>query len=119
VDLAVGATSGGLSTYTVDIMAIAPNGTPCKLLDLTIGSVGGYVGPINKRLGPGETDYVSIDLRKLICMRGRVSVTLDTLLRRGHAVHASFTAKPENNAWAKIPNGWTGTVTSETRTRSR
>jgi hypothetical protein len=100
--------------YSVDVFSTSRGGKVCKLLDATVGFVGGYVSPIVIRLLPGAADYVSIDLKKLICIGGRTTTTLDSLLRQGHSVSASFTGKLENNGWAKVPNGWTGTVLSGT-----
>jgi hypothetical protein len=106
--------------YSVEITSTAhAAAATCKLLDVTVGSVGGFVGPIVMRLAPKATDYVSIDLNKLICMRGQATVTLDVQLQQGQSVRASFTGKAENNAWAKVPEGWTGTVTSGTFRRQR
>ena len=59
IEFGVGGTTGGGSMYSVDITAIAPSGKTCKLGDTTVGSVGGYVGPIVLRLSPGATNYVS------------------------------------------------------------
>jgi hypothetical protein len=112
LEFAVGGASGGGSMYSVDLSSIGPDRKSCKLLDTTVGVVAGHVSPIVIRLKPGETDYIAIDPRKLICMVGRSTTTFDTLLMRGHSVRAIFGTDLENNAWARIPNGWTGKTTS-------
>ena len=112
VEFGVGGASGAGSMYSVEITSVAPAGTSCKLLNLTVGFIAGYVEPVVMRLAPGAKDYVSIDLSKLICITGRATVTLETLLQQRHSVRASFTTTAENSGWAKVPNGWTGAVVS-------
>ena len=100
--------------FSVDITSVGPDGKECQLLDTTVGVVAGYVEPVVMRLAPGAADYVGIDLKKLICVSKDATVALDSLLARSHSVLASFTGKPESNAWAKVVNGWAGSVTSGT-----
>src|SRR5829696_3496366 len=56
VELGVGGASGSGSMYSVDMISTARGGKVCKLLDTTVGFVGGYVAPIVIRLAPGATD---------------------------------------------------------------
>lgn len=112
LEFAVGGYSGRGSIYHIDLVSTSPDGGICKLLDTTVGAVAGYISPVVRRLMPGDADYVTFDLKKLICMAGSSTNTLDFLLARGHSVRAIFANTADNNAWAKVPGGWTGTAIS-------
>src|SRR3954469_8434040 len=46
IALGVGGASGAGSMYSVDMVSTAHGGKACKLLETTVGFVGGYVAPI-------------------------------------------------------------------------
>jgi hypothetical protein len=114
IEFAIGGASGEGSMFSLDISTKDSDGRTCALLNTTVGHVAGFVSPIVIRLAPGETEFVSIELRKLICLMGRTTRTLDVLLEAGQSVQVSFQGKAESNAWANLRNGWTGTVASGT-----
>jgi hypothetical protein len=114
IAFSVGGTTGVGSMYNVEVTSMARDGKSCHLLNTTVGAVGGYIEPVVIHLLPGASDYVAIDLKKLVCATRRHSVALDVLLRQGGSVQASFTSTVEDNTWAKLPDGWTGTATSGT-----
>jgi hypothetical protein len=111
-DFVAGGDTGVGRMYNVELTSTGPDGSTCRLLNTTVGSVGGYLGPIVIRLQPGATDSFYIDLKKLVCVANRRIVSLDKLLDTGHSVRATFVATAEANKWGRLNNGWTGKVSS-------
>lgn len=108
---AVGGRTGIGAMYSIEFTATAPDGRICKVDDLTVGGVGGYVSPIVIFLTPGATDRVSIELWNLRCTKDS-GISLDQLLKKGYSVCATLNVTAESNAWDRVANGWTGKVTS-------
>jgi len=117
--LVIGATTGIGPIYSLDFVATRPDGNTCKVLDVTVGSVGGVLLPIVLRLGPGEIRNVSIATESLICVADRKYLTADVLLENGYSIQASFVGHSDTNISGEMLRGWLGTVKSGSLRTSR
>ena len=112
-ELLLGGTSGNGPTHNLKFTATAPDGTECEVLNLAdAGVIAGLVLPLVANLAPGATHEIQLPLKKLIYVKDRTDITLETLLARYYSVRASLEVDAKGAQWAGIPVPWIGRLTS-------
>ena len=112
-DLLLGGMTGNGPMRNLQFTGTAPDGTECEVLNLAdAGPVAGLVLPLIAHLAPGATYEILLPLRKLIYVKDRTDITLETLLAKGYSVRASLEVDAQGAQWAGIPAPWFGKLIS-------
>ena len=112
-ELFLGGMTGNGPMHYLKFTGMAPDGTECEVLNLAnAGPIAGLVSPLIAHLAPAGAYEIQLRLKKLIYVKDRSDITLETLLARHYSVRASLEVDAQGALWARIASPWLGKLMS-------